>query len=121
QLRGRVCRGEVPGECYLFAEPSTDAARDRLRLFTRITDGFELAEHDARLRGLGELFGTRQHGLGELSLGDVFAEGAVLQQARQEAHALVKADATLGRPEHARLRRRVLERYGETLELAAVG
>ncbi len=121
QLRGRISRGTVPGECYLFAEPATDAARERLQLLTRTTDGFELAEQDARLRGLGELFGTRQHGLGELSVGDLVKENALLQQARREALAIVADDAGLRKPEHALLRRRVLERYGETLELAAVG
>ena len=104
-----------------LAEELADAARERLQLFTRTTDGFELAELDARLRGLGELFGTRQHGLGELSLTDLIGENTLLQEARKEAHALVAADADLRRPEHAALRRRVLERYGETLELVAAG
>jgi ATP-dependent DNA helicase RecG len=121
QLRGRVSRGAVPGQCFLFADPTTKESRERLKIITRVSDGFELAEHDARLRGLGEFFGTRQHGLGDLSVADLFADRNVLKQARDDAFALVLADAGLKQPEHALLRRAVLERYGKTLELAEIG
>jgi ATP-dependent DNA helicase RecG len=121
QLRGRISRGTSPGSCYLFAEPTQDEARERLRLFTRITDGFTLAEHDARLRGLGELFGTRQHGLGELRLGDLIGDYELLKLARQDAHRLVAADGGLRQPENALLRQTVLDRYGKTLDLAEIG
>jgi ATP-dependent DNA helicase RecG len=121
QLRGRICRGALPGQCYLFADPANDDAKERLRLFTRLTDGFALAEQDARLRGLGELFGTRQHGLGELSTGDLTADFDILRMAREDAFQIVAEDAGLRRPEHALLRRAVLEKYGKTLDLAIVG
>jgi ATP-dependent DNA helicase RecG len=121
QLRGRITRGTVPGQCYLFADPANDEAHERLRVFARLTDGFALAEEDAKLRGGGQLFGTRQHGLGELRLGDVIADAELLRQARKDAFALVAADAGLRRPEHAALRRAVLARYGQTLDLAEIG
>jgi ATP-dependent DNA helicase RecG len=121
QLRGRVSRGTVGGQCYLFADAAADEAKERLKLLTRTTDGFALAEEDARLRGVGELFGTRQHGLGELNIGDLIAESELLRLARKDAFSLVAEDAGLRRAEHALLRRRVLERYGDTLELAEVG
>jgi ATP-dependent DNA helicase RecG len=121
QLRGRVSRGTVAGQCWLFAEPATDEARERLRVFVRTRDGFALAEHDAQLRGGGELFGTRQHGLGELRLGDVLRDADLLQTARRDAFALVAADAGLRDPDHALLRRAVLDRYGKTLELVEIG
>jgi ATP-dependent DNA helicase RecG len=121
QMRGRVSRGTVAGQCWLFADPANDEARERLKAFTRLSNGFALAEEDARLRGGGQLFGTRQHGLGELRLGDVLADADVLQLARKDAFALVKDDAGLRRPEHAALRRAVLERYGKTLDLAEIG
>ncbi len=121
QLRGRVSRGTVAGECYLFAGVTTDEARERLRSICRISDGFALAEEDARLRGVGEFFGTRQHGLGDLRFGDLIADFALLDQARQDAIEIVGGDAGLKKPEHAPLRQAVLARYGQSLDLAAIG
>jgi ATP-dependent DNA helicase RecG len=105
----------------LFAEPNSDEAKERLRLLTRIADGFILAEKDAQLRGLGEFCGTRQHGLGEFRFGSLSADHAVLKMARQDAFALVAAEAGLRLPEHSLLRRAVLEKYGSTLEFAEIG
>ena len=121
QFRGRISRGTVAGQCYLFAEPAGDDARDRLRILTRTTDGFVLAEEDVRLRGLGEFFGTSQHGVGELRIGNLVKDTAILQAARKDAFNLVSADAGLRRPEHAFLCKAVLERFGRTLELVEVG
>jgi ATP-dependent DNA helicase RecG len=121
QLRGRISRGEIAGECYLFAEPAGDEGRERLRIFTRTTNGFELAEEDLRIRGVGEFFGTKQHGIGELRMGSVITDGDLLTLARRDAFSLVKADAGLRLAEHAELRKAVVARYGRTLDLAEVG
>jgi ATP-dependent DNA helicase RecG len=121
QLRGRVSRGTVAGQCFLFADPATEEAKERLRIVTKTTDGFVLAEHDVRLRGIGEFFGTRQHGLADLKVGDLLADSDVLKMARQDAIGLVADDAGLRRPEHALLRKAVLDRYGKTLDLATIG
>jgi ATP-dependent DNA helicase RecG len=121
QMRGRISRGTVAGLCYLITGPVNDEAKERLRALVRSRDGFALAEEDARLRGLGEFFGTRQHGLGELRLGNLITDQDLLQLARQDAFALVAADAGLRRPEHAPLRQKVLELYGQTLDLAEIG
>jgi ATP-dependent DNA helicase RecG len=121
QLRGRVSRGPVAGECYLFADATTEEAQQRLRAISRTTDGFALAEEDARLRGLGDFFGTRQHGVADLRFGDLLGDLDILQQAREDAIELVAADAGLKAPEHQTLRQAVLARYGKTLELAEVG
>ncbi|MBI1830443.1 MAG: ATP-dependent DNA helicase RecG [Planctomycetes bacterium] len=121
QLRGRVTRGTVAGECYLFAGLTTEEARLRLRAICRTSDGFALAEEDARLRGLGEFFGTRQHGLGDLRFGDLLRDFDLLEMARSDAIELVADDAGLRKPAHAALRHAVLTRYGQSLDLAAIG
>src|SRR5262249_4388651 len=105
----------------LLANPEGDEARERLRMLARTSDGFALAEADARLRGAGEFFGTRQHGLGELRIGNLSTDLDLLRAARRDAFALVAADAGLRQPELAQLRRIVLERFGKTLDLPEVG
>ncbi len=121
QLRGRISRGTTAGQCYLFADPATDEGRERLRVFLRTTDGFTLAEEDAKLRGVGEFFGSRQHGEGELRFGSLIADADLLSVARKDAFALVAGDAGLRRPENALLRETVLRRYGKTMDLASIG
>jgi ATP-dependent DNA helicase RecG len=118
QLRGRVSRGPTGGHCYLFGEPATDEGKQRLRVLMQTTDGFALAEEDARLRGAGDVFSPRQHGTGELWL-LAQARMDLLERAHHDARDLVAADPGLG--DHAALREAVLGRYGATLELAGVG
>jgi ATP-dependent DNA helicase RecG len=121
QLRGRIGRGSVAGECFAIVDPKSDDARQRLRLFARITDGFALAEHDMRLRGMGQFFGMRQHGLGELHVADLAADKDILHLARKDAFALIARDPVLAEKEHVLLRRAVLERYGSALDLSTIG
>jgi len=121
QLRGRISRGKFPGFCAVFANPQTDEARRRLDAFASTTDGFRLAEIDFQLRGPGDLFGTRQHGLPPFRIADLIRDHEILQEARQDAQHLVTADPGLSQPEHAGLRGQVLRRYGRALELGDVG
>jgi ATP-dependent DNA helicase RecG len=121
QLRGRISRGKFPGFCCVFGDPQTEESRERLKAFVASTDGFELAETDFRLRGPGDIFGTRQHGLPPLRIADLLHDRTILEEARRDAQALVAADPGLGREEHAKLRRMMLVRYGKALELGDVG
>ncbi len=121
QLRGRISRGPVSGECYIFAELAHEEAKRRLRLFVRTIDGFALAEEDVKLRGIGEFFGTRQHGLGELRIASLVSDADILQIAREDAFAMAAADPGLKAPAHTALRQAVLDRYGQTLDLAEIG
>lgn len=120
QLRGRIGRGAFPGRCFLLAEPTTDEARARLDVLTQTCDGFRIAEEDLRLRGPGQLFGTRQSGMPEFRCYD-FSDPAILKEARDDAAQLVAGDPDLRRPEHALIRSTVLAQYGQGLALADVG
>lgn len=121
QLRGRIARGQHPGHCCLFSEADSPEALQRLKAFCQTTNGFELAEIDFALRGPGEILGTRQHGETPFRIADIFRDREVVMEARKDAWDLIRDDPGLRRPEHARLRRMVLARYGKTLALADVG
>jgi ATP-dependent DNA helicase RecG len=122
QLRGRVGRGTFAGFCaVLMSEGISEQSRTRLNAFAATSDGFELAEMDFQLRGPGDLFGTQQHGLPPLRIADLRRDQAILEEARREAQRLFAADPGLKQPDHVRLRRQMLVRYGLALELADVG
>jgi len=122
QLRGRVGRGEARSVCVLVPGPSAGAqARERLETLARTDDGFEIAEADLRLRGPGELWGTRQSGLPRFRLADPVRDAERLEQARDQARARVEADPVLGRPLNAPLREALLAGFRESLELALGG
>ena len=117
QLRGRVGRGKHQSYCVLVTSSKSEAARERLRALCATNDGFQIAEEDLRLRGPGDFFGKRQHGLPQLKVADFAADVDLLQQAKQAAEALVAADPGLDRPEHAPLRRRVRKMFEQEPEI----
>ncbi len=119
QLRGRIGRGRDDAECYLVSEPSRLTARERLGVLVETCDGFKIAEHDLRLRGPGEFFGTRQHGLPELKVADLIEDFELLRMARRDALAIVNEDPGLNAPHHQQLRREMLRMYGGKLTLLA--
>ncbi len=121
QLRGRVSRGKSVGHCCAFTDASSPESGRRLEAFRDTTDGFELAEIDFAMRGPGEIFGTRQHGLPPFRIADLLRDRDIAEEARRDAWQLVQSDPGLRRPEHARLRAMVLKRYGKTLDLGDVG
>jgi ATP-dependent DNA helicase RecG len=121
QLRGRISRGQYPGFCCVFASPQSEESQERLKAFESCGDGFQLAEIDFRLRGPGDLFGTRQHGLPPLRVADLQRDADLLTEARRDAAEVVAADPDLTQPQHAALRQRMLARYGKVLELGDVG
>jgi ATP-dependent DNA helicase RecG len=121
QLRGRVGRGKDVSYCLLMSDAQGEPAEARLEAMTSTNDGFEIAEMDLKLRGPGEFFGTRQHGLPEFKLADITNEMALLQQAKDDALELLSRDPRLRDKEHQRLREALRAQIGETLELAQIG
>ena len=111
QLRGRVGRGQHQSYCVLMSASRSDTARERLRVLAGTNDGFKIAEEDLRLRGPGDFFGRRQHGLPRLKVADFAADVVLLQEAKGAAEALVAADPDLSVPEHRVLRQRVREMF----------
>jgi ATP-dependent DNA helicase RecG len=121
QIRGRVGRGTALSHCILISDATTDDAVQRLSAMVRTNDGFEIAEIDLKLRGPGDFFGVRQHGLPPLKLADMSQEIELLRLAREDALAILKGDPMLSAPEHRPLRAALLRQFGDSLLLAQVG
>jgi ATP-dependent DNA helicase RecG len=120
QLRGRIGRGEAKSYCLLFGDTDSEVARGRIEVMTRSNDGFDIAEQDLRLRGPGEMFSTRQHGLPDLKIASIVDDFDLLTMARRNAFELVRHDPMLTQPEHAGIRRALLAKFGDSLGLADV-
>jgi len=120
QLRGRIGRGEAKSYCFLFADTDSETAKSRLDIMTRSNDGFQIAEYDLRLRGPGELFSTRQHGLPDLKIANIIDDYELLVMARKNAFEMVSQDPMLTMPEHKNIRRALLAKFGDSLGLADV-
>jgi ATP-dependent DNA helicase RecG len=121
QLRGRVGRGPWKSYCILLSAASSEDARRRISAMTETNDGFRIAEVDLAVRGPGEFFGTRQSGLPEFHVADLLRDGALLEEARRDALAVVARDPELLVPEYRALRAAVLARWRGKLDLASVG
>lgn len=102
QFRGRVGRGAEQSYCLLLSDDPSEEAQERLKLMERTQDGFALAEADLRLRGPGEFFGTRQSGMPDLKVARL-SDVKLIEEAREEAGALLDADPELSDAEHTLL------------------
>ena len=107
QLRGRVGRGKAKSWCILVSDADNDEAKARLGIMCKTNDGFKISEEDLRLRGPGDFFGSRQHGLPEMHIADLGADTRLLEIAKADAERLLASDPELALPEHALLKKRV--------------
>ena len=107
QLRGRVGRGRAKSYCVLFSDAENDVSKERLKVLAGTNDGFKISEEDLRLRGPGDFFGARQHGLPEMHIASLCTDMRILREAQDAANALLAADPELQKPENARLKARV--------------
>lgn len=115
QLRGRIGRGQSRSYCLLFSNTEDEAAKSRLEIMTRSNDGFQIAEHDLKLRGPGELFSTRQHGLPDLKIANIVDDFAMLNLARKDAFALVERDPTLSGEGSRVIRKALVQKFAGKL------
>lgn len=121
QLRGRVSRGSHAGHVCVFSDGQPPPEEnERLQIFEKTDDGFELAEADFRFRGPGDVLGRKQSGMPPMRIADLTSDIEVLMVAREMAQEMVDEDPDLESPELADLRGQVLRRYGKRLELGDV-
>jgi len=122
QLRGRVGRGSEQSYCILIAKsPLTDDAVTRLNTMTRTNDGFEIAEVDLKLRGPGEFFGTRQHGLPELKIADPITDSSLLITAREEAFRIINHQQDFNQLTDLLIVNPFIQNYKDKIELMRIG
>ena len=107
QLRGRVGRGKDKSYCVLVSDAQNEETKARLSILCETGDGFRIAEEDLRLRGPGDFFGARQHGLPEMHVADLGADTVTLKAAKAEADALFAQDPLLTLSSHTALRQRI--------------
>lgn len=117
QLRGRVGRGEYKSYCILKYNSNSGRVRERMKIMTETEDGFKIAEKDLELRGAGEFFGTRQHGLPEFKIANIFEDIKILKQVQELALKIEMQDAKLEKEENKPLKKIVEKIRRERIEL----
>ena len=111
QLRGRIGRGEYKSSCILISDARSDETVRRLSIIKGSTDGFKIADADLELRGPGDFLGSRQHGLPDMKIADIFADRETLRLAGIESARLLSDDPKLLKPENAPLRAQISDLY----------
>ena len=113
QLRGRVGRGKHQSYCVLVSDSKNKVTRERLKIMEKSTDGFVIADTDLKLRGPGEFFGTKQHGLPEMKIANLYTDAKLLKEVQKAVKAMLDADPTLGAPAYASLKAYVTQKLQE--------
>ena len=111
QLRGRIGRGEYSSACILISDVKSGDTKRRLDVIKNNTDGFKIADEDLKLRGPGDFLGSRQHGLPDMKIADIFADRETLHSAGKEAEELLRRDPMLHEAENAGLRSEITELF----------
>ncbi|MGN1417812.1 MAG: ATP-dependent DNA helicase RecG [Acutalibacteraceae bacterium] len=115
QLRGRVGRGKEKSYCILISDSKGESATKRLEIMCKTNDGFLIADEDLKLRGPGDFFGSKQHGLPQLRIADLLEDMVTLKQTRQAAKTVFDEDPALSMPKHRALKdavERLFEKNG---------
>ena len=117
QLRGRVGRGKHQSYCVLVTDTRNPDSMQRLRVLASTTDGFKIAEEDLKLRGPGDFFGSRQHGMPAMRLADLTGDMRLLQESQQAALTLLREDPRLERPENRGVFLKVRQMFADTPDI----
>ena len=116
QLRGRVGRGEYQSYCILINGSNSRISRERMRILQKSTDGFYISEKDLELRGPGEFFGTRQHGLPDLKIANLFTDMDILKLAQRKAKEILEEDSLLLDERHFLLRQNIIRMFKDSIK-----
>jgi ATP-dependent DNA helicase RecG len=117
QLRGRVGRGDAKSYCVLVSDANNEEAVQRLKVLCASNDGFKISEEDLKLRGPGDFFGSRQHGLPQLKVADLAGDTRVLKDAQEAARQLLAEDPNLVKPEHQGIHQKVLALFEQNPDI----
>lgn len=120
QLRGRVGRGNYQSYCILFSDGKNSIARERMRIMQKTNDGFEISEKDLELRGPGEFFGTRQHGLPDLKIANLFTDMEVLKSVQIKSMEILKEDPLLMDKKYVLLKNNIEKMFKGKIEHIAL-
>lgn len=107
QLRGRIGRGQYKSTCILITDAKNDTAQRRMKVMETTTDGFKIADEDLKLRGPGEFFGSRQHGLPEMKIADMLEDRSTLEETQRAAREIIARDPELSSPESTALKNEI--------------
>ncbi len=118
QLRGRVGRGKHKSYCILIYNSKTEVCKERMAIMEETTDGFKISQKDLEIRGPGEFFGTRQHGLPELKVANIFKHIKILKQAQLEARYIIGQDRRLQLKENQKIKEEILYKFSEREEIS---
>ena len=111
QLRGRVGRGQIKSTCILISDAQNEEAVNRLNVMSKTSDGFKIADEDLKLRGPGDFFGARQHGLPDLKIASMLTDTALMREAQKTAKYILGKDPNLESYENRQLRNNVLKLF----------
>ncbi len=115
QLRGRVGRGEYKSYCILKYEGNSEIIRQRMKVMTNTNDGFKIAEKDLELRGTGDFFGTKQHGIPDFKIANLFEDMDTLKLAQKVAIQVMEEDSKLEQEKNILLKQMVKEKLGNQI------
>lgn len=117
QLRGRVGRGTYKSYCILKYKGKSDVIKQRMEIMTKTNDGFVVSEKDLELRGSGEFFGTKQHGIPEFKIANLFEDIETLKSVQSVAIKIIEEDSKLESEKNARLKKQVNNKFGKRIEI----